>query len=183
MAQGDHVYYFRAGGTYSHHGLDCGDGTVIHFESSPWMKLAGCFSSNRPPQITRTSLSDFAQGHEVLIRSYDDEMKVDEPVVAMERAETRIGETGYDVFGNNCEHFVVWCKTGVAKSSQVNAHRKAADAVVKGAPVGAFLLRVARRVPGPYRGIATMGAIGVAGAVYLGTYVQHRVRNMNAGLS
>jgi hypothetical protein len=147
------------------------------------MKLAGCFSSAKPPKIARTSLADFSQGSEVFVREYDDAPHIDNADEAFRRAESRMGEECYDVFGNNCEHFIVWCKTGVAESSQVSAHRHAADAVIKGAPVGAFLLKAARRVPGPYRGVATLGAIGVAGAVYLGTYLQHRLKSQNAGLS
>ena len=38
MDKGDHIFVYRRG--YSHHGIDCGDGTVIHYESNAWMKLA-----------------------------------------------------------------------------------------------------------------------------------------------
>ena len=37
----------------------------------------------------------------------------------VERARSRIGEHGYNLLLNNCEHFAVWCKTGVEKSEQV----------------------------------------------------------------
>jgi hypothetical protein len=183
MARGDHLYYFRAGGTYSHHGIDCGDGNVIHYASSPWMKLAGCLTSDEQPKVAKTSFEEFAQGSEAFVREYNAETKLDDVETAMGRAESRIGEECYSIFGNNCEHFIVWCKTGVSDSSQVNAHRRAADAVIKGAPVGAFLLRAARKVPGPYRSVATLGAIGIAGAVYLGTYLQHRFSHMQSGHS
>lgn len=183
MARGDHLYFYRAGGTYSHHGLDCGDGTVIHYESSTWMKLIGNALAGTSPQVRRTSLAEFCQESEVLTRSYDDVLHVDETEKAITRAESRIGEESYHLFGNNCEHFVVWCKTGIPESSQVKAHRQATSAVLQGAPVGAYLLRAARRVPGPYRGTATMGAVAIAGAVYLGTYVQHRLKQMEAGIS
>lgn len=36
------------------------------------------------------------------------------------RARSRLGEGGYNLALNNCEHFAVWCKTGVKDSSQVN---------------------------------------------------------------
>ena len=35
------------------------------------------------------------------------------------RAESRLGENGYNLFGNNCEHFAHWCKTGRHRSAQV----------------------------------------------------------------
>ena len=38
----------------------------------------------------------------------------------VERARSRLGEGGYNLALNNCEHFAVWCKTGVKDSSQVN---------------------------------------------------------------
>ena len=181
MARGDHLYSYRAGGTYSHHGLDCGDGTVIHYESSTWMKLIGG-ALDHVPQVRRTSMDEFCQGNEVFVRHYSDE-RLDGVDAAIERAESRLGEESYHLFGNNCEHFVVWCKTGVPESSQVNAHRKAASTVVQGAPIGAYLLRAARRVPAPYRGAATLGAVAMAGAVYVGTYVQHRWMQREAGVS
>ena len=36
------------------------------------------------------------------------------------RARSRIGESSYSLVSNNCEHFAIWCKTGVDKSYQVN---------------------------------------------------------------
>ncbi len=37
------------------------------------------------------------------------------------RARSRIGETKYTIPFNNCEHFAIWCKTGVAESYQINS--------------------------------------------------------------
>ena len=34
------------------------------------------------------------------------------------RAQSRLGETNYRLFFNNCEHFALWCKTGLAQSQQ-----------------------------------------------------------------
>ena len=38
----------------------------------------------------------------------------------VKRARSKIGTGGYNLALNNCEHFAVWCKTGVKDSSQVN---------------------------------------------------------------
>ena len=46
----------------------------------------------------------------------------------IERAKSRIGETKYNLIFNNCEHFAMWCKTGVAESSQVRNILRAAVA-------------------------------------------------------
>jgi predicted ATPase len=39
----------------------------------------------------------------------------------VERARSRIGEDKYNLVFNNCEHFAIWCKTGISESSQVSA--------------------------------------------------------------
>ena len=39
---------------------------------------------------------------------------------AVARARSKIGEGGYNLAFNNCEHFAVWCRTGIKDSSQVN---------------------------------------------------------------
>jgi predicted ATPase len=39
----------------------------------------------------------------------------------VERARSRLGEDKYNLVFNNCEHFAVWCKTGVSESSQVSS--------------------------------------------------------------
>ena len=39
---------------------------------------------------------------------------------AVRRARSKLGEGGYNLALNNCEHFAVWCRTGVKDSSQVN---------------------------------------------------------------
>lgn len=36
------------------------------------------------------------------------------------RARNEIGRRGYNLLCNNCEHFAIWCKTGIRESSQVN---------------------------------------------------------------
>lgn len=38
----------------------------------------------------------------------------------VERAESRLGETAYSLAFNNCEHFAIWCKTGLHESKQVD---------------------------------------------------------------
>ena len=42
------------------------------------------------------------------------------PEETMARARSRIGEEKYNLAMNNCEHFAIWCKTGVHESHQVN---------------------------------------------------------------
>lgn len=99
MARGDQVYAYRnvMGVPYEHHGIDCGDGTIIHYS-----KLGEA-------AITRTSRETFARGGVIYIKSQPTAYI---PQVVVERAESRLGEQQYDLFFNNCEHFANWCKTG-----------------------------------------------------------------------
>ena len=48
------------------------------------------------------------------------------PREAIDRARSKVGEMGYGLFSNNCEHFINWAKTGVSCSTQVNDAKKAA---------------------------------------------------------
>lgn len=42
------------------------------------------------------------------------------PSETIERARSRLGEDRYNLIVNNCEHFAIWCKTGIHESHQVN---------------------------------------------------------------
>lgn len=49
-----------------------------------------------------------------------------EETVRRAREHTKAGKNrGYNLFLNNCEHFAIWCKTGIAESEQVNELLKA----------------------------------------------------------
>lgn len=107
MARGDQVYAYRnvMGVPYEHHGIDCGDGTIIHYG-----KLGEA-------AITRTSRETFARGGPIYIKSQPTAYI---PQVVVERAESRLGEKQYDLFFNNCEHFANWCKTGCNECLQLS---------------------------------------------------------------
>ncbi|HCB05198.1 MAG TPA: hypothetical protein DEQ43_13320 [Nocardioides bacterium] len=116
MTRGDHLYV-RRGRRYTHHGIDCGDGTVIHYGG---LRRAG-------RRVERTSLESFAAGGPVLVRSYRRRLPVDEIVAA---AESRLGAKGYHLVRNNCEHFATWASTGSARSRQVRGWAVAAPSAV-----------------------------------------------------
>lgn len=107
MARGDQIYVFREfynlEGLYEHHGIDCGDGTVIHYR--------------KPSEIIeRTSIDTFSKGKKIDVRHYPIRYI---PDTVIQRAESRLGEKQYNLLFNNCEHFATWCVTGVSKSQQV----------------------------------------------------------------
>ncbi len=107
MARGDQVYSLReiGGIPYEHHGIDCGDGTIIHY------------SKVGEAEIARTPQSAFAQGGSVYVKPVATAFI---PEFVIERAESRLGERRYDLFFNNCEHFADWCKTGREECDQLN---------------------------------------------------------------
>ncbi|MCB0909883.1 MAG: lecithin retinol acyltransferase family protein [Nocardioidaceae bacterium] len=105
MARGDHLCVSR-GRRYTHHGIDCGDGTVIHY--------VGPRGTVR--YVGRTSIDHFARGSVVIRRSYEQRLAPEETV---RRAESQLGSVGYSLVRNNCEHLATWCCTGRKASSQV----------------------------------------------------------------
>ena len=60
-----------------------------------------------------------------------------DPENVVSRATDRLGERNYRPTTNNCEHFALWCKTGISSSQQVNnitdAFQVAADVAKRGA--------------------------------------------------
>lgn len=109
MARGDQIYVMRelAGvpGMYQHHGIDCGDYSVIHYSKA-----------GEVATVSRTSYDSFSWGQAVH-PVYHNACFIADAVV--ERAVGRLGEQRYDLFFNNCEHFATWCKTGRSESAQL----------------------------------------------------------------
>ncbi len=110
---GAHVYVSRD--VYSHHGIDCGDSTVIDF--------AGQGGDKAGAIIRRVPLVEFAQGASIRTRAYGTSYS---PEAIVARAASMIGRSGYDLFSNNCEHFATWCVTGKHNSAQLETAWSAA---------------------------------------------------------
>jgi hypothetical protein len=107
--RGDQIYVHREllnlQGIYEHHGIDCGDGSVIHYR--------------KPSEtIEQTSIETFARGNPIYIRKYEAGFYFIADVV-VSRAQSRLGEQKYNLLFNNCEHFATWCKTGFSDSQQI----------------------------------------------------------------
>lgn len=105
MAKGDHIYVYR--GIIYHHGIDCGDGTVIHYSGKA-----------KYGKICRVSKAEFAKGEKIYIK--DNYPKYYSPSEIVKRAKKRLNERDYNVVFNNCEHFVYDCTTGESDSPQLN---------------------------------------------------------------
>lgn len=106
MPKADHIFVNK--GAYTHHGIDIGYGKVVHFTGEPGSKSNAC--------IAETSIEDFACGGEIQVVEYAKCLPVNETIAV---AKQRIGETGYNLVFNNCEHFARFCKTKQHESEQV----------------------------------------------------------------
>jgi hypothetical protein len=147
MARGDHIYVERLNGIYAHHGIDTGEGWVIHYTGKNWRD---------PRKVQRTTIEEFAQDGEILTKDYTaffaalkspgcyqkktsyqisrilnrlngldlDQLDLSADAV-IDRAQARIGERAFSIMFHNCEHFASWCKTGISNSDQANAVWKA----------------------------------------------------------
>ncbi|MEA5574302.1 lecithin retinol acyltransferase family protein [Calothrix sp. UHCC 0171] len=121
MARGNHIYVHYTG--IVHHGIDCGDGTVIHYDGE---------------KIAQVSIATFRAGNnQHFVKRYG---QCDPDGKVIQRAKSRLGESKYNLLFNNCEHFATWCKTGLGDSEQVsNAGATAGGASGSGAAVAGGL--------------------------------------------
>jgi len=99
-------------GLYHHCGIYEGDGNVIHF-SSP----CDCEISAQNAEIRRDTFEWFERGCPVKVLDIEGGFS---PAETLRRARSRLGEKGYDLAANNCDHFAFWCRTGEHRSLQVD---------------------------------------------------------------
>ena len=114
---GLHLAVNRRSKPLDHHGIYLGDGSVVHF--------SGEGLAQREARVWRTSLSDFL-GRDGIRRtrcllpakqSGERIATLDLSVICL-RALSRLGETGYQLLANNCEHFSAWAQIGASVSFQ-----------------------------------------------------------------
>lgn len=121
--KGDHVCVNR--GLYWHHGIDLGDGRVVHYSGEP--------GNVEDAAVVISTLETFLKGG--ALEPVRHRRAFDPEVVAI-RALSRVGEKKYNLASNNCETFATWCTTGEAVSQQVLNVMKAA---------GRWILKMAGR--------------------------------------
>ena len=130
---------------YEHYAIYIGNGKVIHYtgnsddfggtilvkkdslsnflkDDSDYFVLFFDKKYTTPRKIqvkTSFNMSDINFGKQLVLPSCK-EAKIYSPMETIERAKSRLGESEYNLLLNNCEHFAIWCKTGVSKSYQVD---------------------------------------------------------------
>lgn len=131
-------------GLFEHYGVYCGDNQVIHYTLAPrWFRrpLIGIYRTNigrflgKQKSLFVLDCSDprnpiksepITIGPQRLPSvnwffryDIDKDFHLYSAEETVERAESQLGKGEYDLAINNCEHFAVWCKTGLYRSYQV----------------------------------------------------------------
>lgn len=99
---------------YYHYGIFVSEDEVIQFG------LPGDpFKSADKIKVLSTDIFAFLQGGELEVATMDrsERKRMYSPEEIVKRAEERIGEGGYDILHNNCEHFVNECVFGEPSSA------------------------------------------------------------------
>lgn len=104
-------------GFYYHYGIYESDDVVYQFASPKGSEI-----SEETATINTVSLEEFLKGGILEVRDYTEEelKKKKEPEEIIKYAKDHLGEMGYNLISNNCEHFANRATFGVSESSQVN---------------------------------------------------------------
>lgn len=164
MSPGDHIV--AADALHTHHGIYLAPDEIVQYGSDDDKRFA---------RVEIVTMSAFARGRVVRVV---DGPPAFSPEDVRRRAESRLGEQDYSLFGNNCEHFVNWCRTGRHISRQVDrVVERAASAGTKALAgvVAKGLTRAGPKRVGRLAGKALMrgtsGWLIAADAAQLGTEV------------
>ncbi len=103
-----------------HYGVFVSDTEIIQFGLAP---SARTHVKNSDIEVCASDITAFSCGGEVEVGVFDEQEKRNtaEQTVALARA--RLGEKGYHILYNNCEHFAYECVTGEKKCTQADAVR------------------------------------------------------------
>lgn len=132
---GDIIFCDR--GFYSHFGIYVGELNVIHFDSNFIDKVTGY----KDPRIAKTDVEKFRCEDKIytippqeLLSVIDDYCSFEDgkynfysPEETVKRAYGRLNapkKENYSLLGNNCEHFAIWCKTGIHDSRQARNYNR-----------------------------------------------------------
>ena len=141
---GDVICVHRIG--FEHYGIYVGNDKVIHYDIDPSDHYKICIHQASMAEFLNGSLvysvcefpkvygrpteeipfAEFRKkfAHPENAQTLWDVLKISNyhlytPEETVVRARERIGETQYSLWTNNCEHFAIWCKTGISESHQI----------------------------------------------------------------
>jgi len=127
LKPGDQIRVNR--GAYWHHGVYLGDGRVAHFAGENDDGL----SDPESVRVREADIADFTRGGFAEARGYGlaERLRLRRPEAVVGAARSRVGEGGYDMIKNNCEHFSNECAFGAHESGQVDDIRRRVRALLK----------------------------------------------------
>lgn len=104
-------------GLYFHYGIYENDDIVYQFASPKGSEI-----SSETANVNTVSLEEFLKGGVLEVREYDKEelKKKKAPDEIINYCKEHLGEMGYNLINNNCEHFANRATFGKSESSQVN---------------------------------------------------------------
>lgn len=101
--KGDHIFVQRA--AYQHHGIYDGCGYVYEYNDFI---------------VQHASLRDFIGDATSINRNNERAQYSKDEIIC--RAQSRLGESEYNVVTNNCEHFAIWCRCGDQYYASINSN-------------------------------------------------------------
>lgn len=110
-------------GTIHHYGVFVSDSEVIQFGLAP---NARPDLKDSDIEVLSTDIDTFLGGQFLEVADFDRKEKKTHPspADAVSKARSRMGERGYHILYNNCEHFAYECVTGKHYSEQVDGVRE-----------------------------------------------------------
>ena len=105
-------------GSVYHYGIFCSEEEVIAFGYPP-LRIREI--RDEDVRVVSTDIEVFSAGNFVErgIMDAAEKRRAKTPDLRVACAKSRIGEGGYSLLHNNCEHFVRWCECGIGRSEQV----------------------------------------------------------------
>lgn len=156
---GDHIRVKRMYGIYAHHGIYVSDDEVIHFTGTDDDSIMDS-SKN---MVISSDLNFFLKGGELEVKEYTDEEFQDlyAPDQIVAYARSCLGDGGYNLIFNNCEHFANVCTLGRFRSHQVERllQNKGVDDMGIFGRIGGF-------VKGLFGGSSSGGSRSTSSTVY-----------------
>lgn len=100
-----------------HYGVYVSDTEVIQFGKNPSLRIG---ATEADVCVLSTDINEFRNGTypEFADMSFSEKMKRLNPEKTVKLARERLGEGGYNIIHNNCEHFAYECVFGKKYSSQ-----------------------------------------------------------------
>ncbi|BAH05653.1 lecithin retinol acyltransferase family protein [Clostridium kluyveri] len=95
---------------YDHMGIYIGNNKVIHYCSST--------GNAADAKIQETDMEPYFKKGTYFILNIENAVPFNSQET-VKKAKTRLGERSYNLLQNNCEHFVIWCKTNNSESPQL----------------------------------------------------------------